>query len=219
MMGSADIISPRGEEGQRKRVVRTSLCASLMAFGITATTPAMADMATALDLCLDRALSLDARVEAFEAAGWTRSTEMEIADLALAHAVLISGLNPEDPAGWGDSQNRADTIAANLRGGRGYDEVRLLVNGTEIVVVEPTRSGQNTCLYAGPAQDLAPVQTLLPEFPNYQIGSRRTIRGWPQYGQLIAYSMDDAVMDAFPEPLRYGAVFTVVLDLGEGVQP
>lgn len=201
-------VGTRGLKATAASLPRSLAFVLILAAGL----PAQADMATALALCLDQSLDIDARADAFEAAGWTRSDDRELADDALFHGVLISGLAPENPSVWAESQERAARIAENLRAARGHDEVRLVVNGDEAVVIEPSRSGLATCLYVGPPDDLAAAEAVMPDQPLYHIGARRTIRGTPPYGQLIVYAMDEDAIDDFPVPLRFASTFTSVLD-------
>lgn len=179
---------------------------------------AFADMQTALDLCLNSDLTLDARAEAFADKGWVPYGDTKAIDAALAHAILISGLAPNDPESWSESQSRSTTIATRMRGNRGYDNVRFLANDRlgETITIEPNGSGLATCLYVGQEHTLTALNTFLPENTIRQTGPQLSIRGETGNGVVIAYAMTEAAVDKFVAPLVYSATFTVVLDRTEG---
>ena len=188
-----------------------SILAPLASLWVLAS-PAFAEMGQAFEICLDLGLTLETRGDAFVSAGWVRSDDMAIADSVLAHALLISGLAPENPQTWADSQARSVEIAKNLRQRRGYEALQLVLKESSAVVIEPNATGLATCLYAGPSTDLSEAIAVLPDMPFYHLGGRRTIRGETKSGVVIAYSMEDAALPHFPTPLDYSATFTVVLD-------
>lgn len=180
---------------------------------LAAPSRAEAGLASSLELCLDNTLTLEARGLAFETAGWSRSQSQETADDVLAHALLISGLDPLQPESWAEGQERANNVAARLREGRGYDDVQLFLSDTHAVVVEPTRTGLHTCLYVGPPQDLSDAAaTIDTRLPVRRIGARLQVQGRPPAAQLTAYSLDAEALSRFPVMLTYGTTMTISLD-------
>lgn len=179
---------------------------------------AFADMQTALDLCLDSNLTLDARGDAFADHGWMRDGNTEAIDAALAHAILISGIAPNDPESWAESQSRSATIAMRMRGNRGYEDVQFLANDAigETITIEPNGSGLATCLYVGQDHSLAALSAILPEDTIRQTGPQMSIRGETGNGVVIAYALSADAVDQFAVPLAYSSTFTVVLDRTEG---
>ncbi len=187
-----------------------ALAASL-AFSIPARAET-APLAGALALCLDNTLTLEARGESLEAAGWTRSDDTALADAALAEAILISFLRPEQPETWADAQARSRETAARLRERRGYDALMLFAREDATVAVEPNADGLPTCLYTGPPEPLDPVAEAVRALAIVDFGAQSFVQGRAPAAQVVAYSMEPDAMAGFPEPLTYGAIFTTILD-------
>ncbi|MEL6953978.1 MAG: hypothetical protein AAFN09_09510 [Pseudomonadota bacterium] len=174
---------------------------------------AKADIGTALDLCFDPELDLEGKVLGFVDAGWDVSLDMTVADVALSHALLLSGLQPDAPDDWASSQERSVEIATNLRERRGYDTVTLVVNEAEAVVIEPNRSGLLTCLYVGPPSEMAAVAEVLEGGALSRIateGPRTEMRGSPDFGTLQAHAITQEAAESFPEPLSFATTFTAI---------
>jgi hypothetical protein len=186
--------------------------AAAMAFSLPARAQGDATMVDALELCLDNALTLEARGEGFEAAGWTRSEDTALADAALAEAILISFLRPEQPDTWADAQARSRETASRLRERRGYDALMLYARDSATVAVEPNADGLPTCLYTGPPAPLDPVADAVRALAIVDFGAQTFVQGRAPAAQVVAYSMAAGAMVDFPEPLTYGTIFTTILD-------
>lgn len=186
--------------------------AAALAFSLPARAQGDTILSDALGICLDISLTLEARGEAFEAAGWNRSEDTGLADAALAEAILISFLRPEQPETWADAQERSHETAARLRDRRGYDALSLYEREGATVAVEPNADGLPTCLYTGPPEPLDPVADAVRALAIVDFGAQTFVQGRARAAQVVAYSMTADAMSGFPEPLRYGAIFTTILD-------
>lgn len=188
-------------------------------FGFVVTTislasPAFANMAQALTTCLDTSLTIETRAKTLTQSGWRQSNNQAKAISALAHGVLLGGLDTQNPAKWAEEQEWAQKTAKGLRDKRGFDGVTFLTTDQATLTLEKNRSGLDTCLYTGNDADLAAADAAIDASSPRRIGPLQHIRGEANKAVVLAYALDADQVGSFPEPLAYTTTFTVVLDRG-----
>ena len=193
---------------------KLAICAAILAPAV----PAGADMAVALEACLNSDLTIPERAETLRDAGWNVSENKSLMDASLAHGVLFGSLDGLAPKTWGETQSWAADVAIGLRRKKGYDKVVFLLDAdrSASLTLEPNRSALATCLYTGDEGDLGPVLSRLDGAIPRTFGPFQAVRGEARKSIVLAYAISPDHAGDFPKPLTYTATFTVVLDRSEG---
>ncbi len=192
----------------------TGAATALAAAGAFLATPAHADMASALSLCLDTKLDIPARAAAFERQGWSReSDESQLRDIFAAGAILGT-LDALEPSRWSESRAAAERRSQELvhQSRSGGAIVLRSPFFHAAIVLQTNLVGLQTCLYVGNDPGLGPVAEILDGSILREIGSVQRIRGDGPKSLINAHFLGDAGRELFDPPLRYRATFSIVLD-------
>ena len=196
----------------------TGAATALAAAGAFLATPAHADMASALSLCLDTKLDIPARAAAFELQGWSAVTdESELIEIHSSGATLLA-LDALEPSSWSDTRAWANGLSRDLlRQSQTFGAIALRSPYFHSAIILQRNSiGLQTCLYAGNDPDLAPIAETLDGSILRNIGALQRIRGDGPKSSISAHFLDDDGRELIDPPLRYRATFSVVLDRQPG---
>lgn len=174
---------------------------------LCAVSPANADTAKVLDLCLDTDLVPEERIEALQADGW------DIADgqQALRTALTLTWIDATNPATWQATYEEAQALAVE---GIQDANVTYLAQDDDSagVFVGRGRTALQTCLYLDDDPDLTALDAALDGSIVRKIGDVSRIRGDGVKSLISAHALSDAGRDQFMPRLSYGLTFTVELD-------
>ncbi len=181
-------------------------------------TPAQADMAAALTLCLDTTLDIPARAAAFESQGWTVEGGEDNLREILAAAATLGSLNALDPSTWTETRAWAEGLSNELAIKSNSGEAIVLRSGEAqaAVVLQRNIFGLQTCLFVGNEPGLEPLVKVLDGSILRKIGSVQRIRGDGPKSSISAHFLDDAGRAQIEPPLRFGVTFTLILDRQPG---
>ncbi|MGI9388657.1 MAG: hypothetical protein ACR2O1_01250 [Boseongicola sp.] len=177
-------------------------------------TPVHADMATALSLCLDTDLDIQARAAAFENQGWSPvADENELLEIHASGATLLA-LDALEPSSWSETRTWAYGFAQELLRRPEFVKAIALRSPSfhSAIVLQRNLAGLQTCLYAGNDPDLGPVAQILDGSILRTIGSIQRIRGDGPKSSIAAHFLDETGRAQIAPPLQFGATFSVVLD-------
>ena len=180
-----------------------------------AAAPAMADLSSALDACLDHGLDIPARAEALESEGWVTDPDANALIRARTHAIILTRMSGFDDTSWATLYMQAEAMA---KASSASSEGRIfLMQDADTLTLEKNATGLQTCLYVGKTQDLSPVRAVLDNKAVSKAGVIRRLRGEAFRALVTAHShAPDIAETGFPEPLSYTTTISVVLDRTEG---
>ena len=196
----------------------TGAIAALAAAGALMGSPAPADMASALSLCLNTKLDIPSRAAAFKAQKWAILIEEHNTHEIFTAGTTLATLDALDPSGWSDTRSYAsgrseELVKSSMSGGA---FVLRTADNRAAVVLQRNALGLQTCLYAGNDPSLDPVVQILDGSILRKIGPIYRIRGDGPKSSISAHYLGEEGRALIDPPIAYSSTFTLVLDRQPG---